>query len=423
MERIARPRFFYGWIVVVSGFLIHLGTTWSPSTFSIVVSPLEQAFGWSRTTVSALASWSSLGYGGSAYPGAWLADKYGARLPIVLAAVFTGVSLMLMSRISSLGLFSLLYVTSGLTGLVFAVGPSIIQRWFKLRRGLTLGLISAGGAVGMLIYPILIRWVMDTYSWREGYMVMAVMVFVIFLLAAFLMVDRPEKLGLQPYGVTGGVAPAGAVPRPAAAPQAEWSVREALKTRALILLLLTNFLLIVPGFMINVHLMPFAEDLGISRSVAAAAQGVRGIVGILGSIAAGALAEVVGWKRGLVIFTALGGLSILWLLATRNAWMLWVFVLVFGFLQSGTMPLSAGITGSYFGTRFLTKLIALNRISSMCGTAIGPVIGGLIYDSTGSYTAAFVIGAIMWGVAAVAMAAIAEPHKKALAAPQKAGAL
>lgn len=421
MERIIKPKFFYGWVVAISGFLMQMGTVWSPSTFSVLLTPLESAFGWSRTQISVLASWSSLGYGASAYPGAWLCDKYGARLPTLMAAVLAGVSLYLMSRATTYSQLSLLYVTSGLTGLIFAVGHSVVQRWFREKRGLALGIVAAGGAEGGLMYPILVRWVVDKYSWSEGYLLMGGLVFILFLLSAFLMVDKPEKMGTRPYGLHDGRA-AGDSKAAAARRQSldlpTWTVTEALKTRALFLLLATNFLTIIPGFMLSVHLVPFAEGIGISRAVAAAAQGARGVTGIIGSMAGGALADVLGWKRGLVIFTFLGGLAIFWLLFMRNAWMLWVFVIVFGILQAARQPLMSGITGTYYGTKFLTQLIALNRISSMMGTAIGPVIGGFIYDKTGSYTVAFMIGAGIWLVAAVAMLAINQPHKKADAVSQ-----
>lgn len=415
MEKITKPRYFFGWVVAIAGFFLQLAIGWSPNTFSVFLVPLQTAFGASRTRISVLAVWASLGYGASAYPGAWFTDKYGPRVPIILAATFAGVSLYFMSRASSLDMLSLLYVTSGLTGLTFAIGRSVVQRWFKKRRGLSLGLVTAGMGVGGFMYPTLLTWVIDRYSWQSGYLLMAILVPIIFFIAAFLMADHPEKIGQRPYGaeeVNNGSDTRGIKGNPTQKAMPIWTVKEALKTRALLLLLLVNFICTVPGFMINVHFVAFAEGIGISRAVAAATQGSRSLVGIVGSVVSGILAEILGWKRGLIIFTALSGLAILWLVITKNAGMLWAFAIVFGFVQSARAPLADGIVGTYYGTKFLTQLIALNLISMMFGTALGPIVGGLVYDRTGSYNIAFIAGAVLFGIATVAMLAIKQPQKK-----------
>jgi len=72
--------------------------------------------------------------------------------------------------------------------------------------------------------------------------------------------------------------------------------------------------------------------------------------------------------------------------------------------------LTPGIIGTYYGTKLLTQLIAITNVSMMCATALGPFMGGLVYDRTGSYSAAFIAGAVLFGIAALLYLAIRPPH-------------
>lgn len=414
--RIARPPFYYGWLIVAAGMLLQLHLAWPPNTIGIFLNELELEFGWGRAAVSSVTLFSGVGYVIFNLLGGWLTDKYGPRLPIILGAIITTIAVILTSRVNSLAQFYFLYVISGATGFVFPIAGSITQRWFRTRRrGLALGLVTAGSPVGGLIYPLLVNWVTINYGWRTGYLAIAAMIGSLFLVAAFLIVASPEKMGLQPYGAAspgGAGQPAGK--RAARPDEPVWTIKQAFGTMTYPLLILTSLLTVIPQIMVSVHIIPFAGSIGISRTAAAAALGIKNFVGIIGSIIIGGFADRLGWKRGLVILTALSGLSMFWLMSTRSPWMLWVYVIFAGVCTVGRGPLTSGLLGTYFGIRSLTTLIAVNNITSTIGGALGPAIGGLLYERTGSYFVPFLIGAILLMAAAALFAIMKAPRKKAM---------
>ena len=416
MERVFKPGFFYGWVVVVACVLLQLHFVWPADTIGVFLSDLQAEFGWSRTAISTITLFSGIGYVTSNLLGGWLTDKYGPRVPMVLCAVIASVAVYLTSRVSNLGQFYTLYVISGTTGFIMPIGRSIVQRWFtKRRRGLALGLVMAGSSTGGLMYPLLVNWVTTAHGWQSGYITIAIVLGSSVSIAAFLMVSHPDKMCLRPYGVESAAAAAsGQTPggRPAPDDEPVWTVKEALRTRAYILLLAYSLMTVIPYIMVSVHIIPFATEIGISKATATAALGTRNFLGIFGSIVIGSQAERLGWKRGLAILTALGAVWMVLLMMTRNAAMLWSFVILFGIFGMGRGPLVAGLMGTYYGTKSLTMLIALSGMTAIIGGASGPVMAGFIWDRTGSYFVAFLIGAILWIVAALAVVLMKQPRKQ-----------
>jgi len=418
LERLLKPKFFYGWVVIVACIFLQLHMIWPADTIGVFLSELEAEFGWSRTAISTITLFSGIGYVTSNLIGGWLTDKYGPRLPIILCALITSLAVYLTSRVTNLGQLYVFYLISGATGFIMPIGRSIVQRWFtRRRRGLALGLVMAGTSAGGLMYPLLANWVTSAYGWRNGYIAIAIVIGTSLTVAAFLIVARPEDMGLRSYGAESAIPAATAssqVPKsePAWENMPTWTVKEALRTRAYLLLLAYSLLTVIPYIMVSVHIIPFAGGIGIPKATATAALGTRNFLGIVGSIAIGSQAERLGWKRGLAILTALGAVWMFLLMMTRNAAMLWSFVILFGIFGMGRGPLVAGLMGTYYGTKSLTMLIAVSGMTAVVGGALGPVMAGLIWDRTGSYFAAFLIGAILWIVAALAVVLMKQPRKK-----------
>jgi MFS family permease len=108
----------------------------------------------------------------------------------------------------------------------------------------------------------------------------------------------------------------------------------------------------------------------------------------------GLISEKIGWKWGLFLSCLLSGLMLLWLIGVRNLWMLSAFAVVYGFFYGGKITTIPGLIGSFFGTRFLGEIIGAIHAVSLAGGIIGPVLGGYIFDRSGSYRIAFLIAAL-----------------------------
>jgi MFS family permease len=143
-----------------------------------------------------------------------------------------------------------------------------------------------------------------------------------------------------------------------------------------------------------IHIVPYLTDLGISRSFAAGALGLIGGISISGRIGMGILSEKIGWKWGLFLCCLICSLMLFWLIRVRAPWMLLVFTLAYGFFYGGKITNIPGLIGSFFGTRSLGEIIGIIHAIPLTGGFVGPVLGGYIFDRSGSYRLAFLIAAL-----------------------------
>lgn len=410
LQKAIGARFYYGWTVVAACSITLLGGVWPPATLGVFFDELRAELGAPAAAVSAILSADAGSRMGFNLLGAWVTDRFGPRTPLILAATVGSACLYALSWARSLSQFYLLYAIAAVTGMTMPMATSVPQRWFRRRRGLAIGIASAGGGVGGLLYPSLTNWAISISGWRASYAMLAGVNAVLFSIAALLMVDRPEKVGLKPYGSEIGGDGGGRAGRTPAAAASPWKAREAMRSNAFLLLCAYNLFTVIPAVMISIHFIPYTTGSGFPRATAAAALGLINIAGIGGSIFSGAISpRYLGWRLGMVLYTALGALLMLWLTRIADPWMLWAFAATFGILRTGSRVLMLGALGSYFGTEALTALIGVTNFIGMAGAAIGPPLAGLAYDRTGSYAIAFLMGAALWGLGTLAALALRPP--------------
>ncbi len=389
---------FYGWFIVAACFaaILTIGETfWS---FGVFFKPLETEFGWSRSTVSSGYTAFVIGYAISIAATGRLVDKYNPRYLLLASALLTGIGMALCSLVVSVGQLRLFLFIAGLgSGPVWSVPNATTVRWFYQRRraGLALAIVVSGVGVGSLIFVPLLNYFILNYGWRNTFILAGLMPAVIVALAALIIKPKPvEPSVAEPE--TGTLKLANNDP---------WSLRKIALSRAFIGLVLVNCLMNLASQMVMVHFIPHATDVGISATAAAAALGFVGGMSIPGRLLSGFSSAKVVWQR-LVIFAAFGlAASLLWLTFLQAAWMLYVFVIVYGFCLGAITPALLGILGDFFGMRWLGVLIGLQTSVSMFVSAFSPYLAGLIFDVTGSYFWAFlIVTVLMLGGGLIAMA-------------------
>jgi len=165
--------------------------------------------------------------------------------------------------------------------------------------------------------------------------------------------------------------------------------------------------------MVLVHIVAFALGMGISKTDSASALGLIGAASIFGRILMSWSAERIGWKTAMCI-CILGNMGMfLWLTGVKTAWMIYFFALVYGFFYGGKTPLIPGLIGAYFPGKSIATIIGMTHGISLVGGALGPLFGGIVYDTTGSYRAAFAVGAFFWALSAVLLVFVKLPQKSA----------
>jgi MFS family permease len=386
-------------------------------TIGVFFKPLQAEFGWSATLISSIQSLHiAIGIVSGLLIG-WSTDKFGPKLILACAGALIGIGISLCSQVSELWQFYLFYGIASLgQAALWTLPMSIVQRWFIKEKGLTLGIVAAGIGAGLVVYTPIANSLILTLGWRFAYIFMGIGTWVLLMVAARLMAQSPEKKGLRPLGIEEpGVGffdsqvnrhhtelwRAG-----------EWSVREALRTRSFWLLTGIQLFTGIPIAMIGVHVVPFAMNVGINETSAAGALAVIGGSSIAGRIGMGTVAQKAGFKRILIICTGACAVMFLWLPRVQSLWMVYFFAIIYGFFYGGQVPQVPGLIGYFFPGESLITIFGMIGAISSTGSMLGPLVGGLVWDGTGSYGMAFIIGASFW-VLVILLALLLKPPQKA----------
>jgi MFS family permease len=163
--------------------------------------------------------------------------------------------------------------------------------------------------------------------------------------------------------------------------------------------------------LIMTHLIPHAEDMAISKTAAAAALGLIGGVSIIGRVIGGALADRIGFNRVVGFFLILCGVMVAFFIGVKNLWMLYLFVVIYGFSYGAKAGVVGGLIGHLFGTKSLAAILGFIVTAWAVAGIIAPPLGGYIFDKTTSYSVAFIIGAISFVIAGILALTVKPPQK------------
>jgi MFS family permease len=392
----SRGTLHYAWVVLGALLIVILLGSGLRAMFGVYIKPMEATFGWDRAELSGAAALSLLLLGAVAPLVGWLADRWGARRVTLVSVIVLGVGTLLTAQVTALWH---VYLTAGVLmalgsgGVSLSTAASIATRWFERRRGLVMGLIGGAMSAGQLVVIPLAVALTLTLGWRQSYIWLGVLLFVVAVPLTLLFVrNDPADKGLRPFGAGAPGAPSSA----AVATEGRVSAAEAMQVPAFWLLAGTFF---ICGYTSNglvlTHLMPHAAEHGFSEMQAAQAMGVMGAVNILGTVASGWICDRFGRKGPLAFYYGVRGLSLLFLLYVWNVPSLHIFAAIFGLNYISTVPPTTTLTANIFGRHSVGALSGWIYFSHQVGSALGAAVGGWIFQATGSYSWAFISAAAL----------------------------
>ena len=402
-----KVKVFYGWWVVVSvllAMLVHAGAVFY--VFGIFYKPFLEEFGWSRAAVAGAITIYMVTLGITAPFIGKLTDKYGAKTVIWVGALFGGIAFILLSRITSLLQLYVLYFILGIGFSACGIVPvnSAISNWFTKKRGTAIGIAMAGVSLGAIIITPTGGYIMTHFGWRATYLFLAILTWLLVIpIVVWVMKNTPQEMGLLPDGNTPLVNHEDAVTSQDShqSDQEEaWTLKRATKSGSFWLINLAFFLICIGIGAVLQHEIVFFTDKGIPMTAAAVALGLTGFIGGFGKITFGTLADRFSPKYIAMLCFTLQAFGTLLLLFTQSMIMVWVFVFVFGFSMGGQIALQPLVVGQFFGLASFGTIYGIIAMAGAIGSATGPVIAGLAYDSSGSYNWVF-LGCVVASLMAV----------------------
>lgn len=367
--------------------------------YGIYFKELSVEFGWSRTLTSSVISLTNGVYCCAAALVGATADKYGPRWIIWFCGLLLGGGLYLCSLVQApwqLFFFYGVIVAIGM-GACYSLPTAVVQKWFVKKRGLALGISMCGIGLGTLVLGVLVGYLVSAYGWRVSFVVQGILFFLMFFVVGLFIVRDPKDIGLEPYGADeariNNFAHSGSA--------REWSVKEVMATRSFWMIYGVHFFPSLSFAIVNVHVVPYAEDMGISKLAAAGALSLIGGISVVGRLGAGLVCDKIGFRNGIIFSLGLCALMLLYLIGVKNVWMLYLFVVFYALGYGGKASALPGLVGDVFGTRSLGMVMGLIATAFGTSSVIGAPLGGWIFDQTNSYLLAFLFGAFSYGLGVI----------------------
>lgn len=417
MPRAHRPRIFYGYYLVAVTFLFMLLSFGCGSfVFSLFVKPLESSLGWARGHVMVGFTIFFVMLGGVSPLVGRIVDRHGPRRVIPAGALVMALGFVLASLVNTLPLFYLAYfvIGTGAAGMGIVPCSAVISNWFKRRRGIALGIMSAGmGAGGVVMAPVVAH-LLVTFDWRTAYLSMGIIIGAVTIpLALAVIRHSPADMGLYPDGDTREPDTA-AAEMPLPLDTRSITLRQAAKTTAIWLIGVSFF---VSGFSNTGALhapVPFLEDIGFPTAIAATALGTLGLGSATGKVFFGWLCDRIPPRRASALGLMLQLAGILVLLAIRSdspPALIWAYALLLGFGLGSWLPTMSMLVSTTFGLAYYGSVFGVIAFLESAGTSLGPLFAGLLFDATGTYYYAFVTFAALYAIAIPAVLLVRRPRQ------------
>ena len=395
-----KPRFFYGWYIVLASVLTnaYLSTAFFQG-FAVFFLPILNEFGWTRAQTSIAFSLRQLEIGVLAPLMGFLVDWLGGRKVIIGSMIISGLGLVLMSRINSLWSFYATFalISIGVSGAGHGISwAAVVAAWFARQRGRAMGFAFLGPVVGApaIILVVLLE---EAVGWRSSILMLGVGIWVIGIPLGMIARSRPQDYGYLPDG---DIPDESSRPEDAASDDAEdgqpavpprapgLTAGEALRSRSFWILVA---LFGLPGMGLSglfVHQIPFFENAGFSTAQAAFTVSVMFFVSGLGRMSVGVLMDMLDWRLIMGGVLSIQIVAFLFLVNLTEYWQAVAFSAIMGIGFGATIPARPILVGMFFGMRAYGSIQGLLQGSAIGSGVAGPIVMGWVFDTYGTYTPA-----------------------------------
>ena len=434
-----RPRFFYGWTIVATLFVINASILSSATfTFGFFVLPMTAALGMSRGAIGWVQTARLLASGVSSITIGRLVDRYGVRVLIPVAAIITGAAMIGLSYVQNAWQFLGLFVLIGLTGMSAPRNTMTsvpVAKWFVRKRGAAMAVATSGLAIGGILFAPLHQAMIDGLGWRAAWRVSGIILVAVVVPASLLFMRRqPEDMGLRPdgapathlasapRGVAAFNATAGGAPQggPASSPSLggtgyeapAWTARQALHTSAMWKLLVAYFLVSFAIGGVMVHRPAFWEERGFDPTQVAFSFSIDSVGYLFSVLLAGLLLDRVPARYvatvSILCFTG----SLAWMLLFSNTFTLFGSAVLSGLGAGSGSVVQVYVWAAYFGRSFVGSIQGFVLPVTLVANGLGAPAVGFMYDRMGSYDSAYWMLFVFYLAAAAVMFAAGPPRQE-----------
>jgi len=401
-----KPRFHYAWVVVGVIFLVLLCSAGIRATPSVMILPLEQEFGWSRSTISFAISVNIALYGLIGPFSAAAMQRFGVRRVVLVALMLlaTGTALSTLMHMPWHMVLSWGLLVGAGTGVAAnTLAATIVGRWFEARRGLAMGLLTASAATGQMVFLPLMASMVGSFGWRSvAFLVSGVAVAAI-PLVWLLLPENPRAIGLKMFGQTAEAPEDTSKKNPLAI--AFGALRSSVRMPDFWLLFFSFFVcgLSTNGY-IGTQFIAMCNDYGINEVGGASILAAMGMLDLIGTTLSGWLSDRYNPRVLLFWYYGLRGVALIFLPYAFGLqyYGLTIFAIFYGLDWIATVPPTVRLANDVFGRLAAPVVFGWIVAGHQLGAATATTLAGYMRATLGNYTAssimmgmACLIGAVM----------------------------
>ena len=412
--------FYYGWVVVAIVVLAGvLAAGVSNITMAVVLKPISDDLGWTRSLTAAAVTMGAL-FGGVLSPlFGPLADRMGPRFLLPAGGALVGLLSIGVSLSTEPWQFYATFVPArALTEFLLCgmIAFTAVANWFYIKRPRVMGLVAMATPLGSAVLSLVYQFFVTHYGWRSAFLALGITLWVLVVIPGLIFLRRqPEDLGLLPDGMA-QVPPIpqsenGSAGRQGDAEQS-WRRADAVRTATLWLLVTGAFLSAIGTGGVAFHMAAYLTDGAIAPALAASVVSVMALSGAFGNGMWGTLAERFHPRRLNVATMLVAAASVALLMQVRSTAAAYLFALLFGINARGAAVLTQVLIARYFGRRSFGAISSILDPFHKGGLGLGALFAGIAFDYTGDYRTIFKIFLASYVVSALLIFLARKPARK-----------
>ena len=419
----ARRRFFYGHVIVVGAWLAMFVSAGAQYSFAVFQPVLLEEFGWTRGMISLGLTFSLLTMPAFSLVGAYLVDRIGPKWTVIIGAIIGCIGLCLLSTITQVWHFILLYGVLTPMGLALSymiATLSTVRRWFMRRAALMVAIAMTGSGLGIVFLVPAANAMIAAWGFRTSYIAFGLILLVGAILGGSLLKKDPESAGTYPDGVKPSEEELKA--RDDFMARAErWSLREVFRTRSCWLFICAQLGTTIAVIGLLGHLLIWGEDLGVPRETMSLIYGfafvLAAVVGRLfgGFISDWYMARFNVSRKPILYFNILAvGLGVFLCPLVGSTMGIVLVSILLGFGYGSGVAVFPTYQGDLFGVVNLPMLFGVFGIFIAGFGSLGPILFGFCYDVLGSYNMAFTITGVLCVLSSICLFLLKPPKRKSM---------
>ena len=398
--------FYYGWIVVAaSSTVVFARMAPNITTLSVLIFPMSEEFGWSRTLISGSVSSGAIAALIFSPVVGWAIDRVGARLVMVISVLCLGLAMISLAWATLPITF---YIAYSVGRVVFhtsaPIGSSTVaSRWFIKKRGRAIGVIFLVGAIGGIVFTMLASLIVENYGLKATWITIGLLVLTVSVAPPLLFVaERPEDIDLLPDGEILSSDDSeeiselvGSATMTRGSDDESWELGEAVHTRTFWIMVILGFTMYFVHTSIGVHMGVYFRDVGLGPTSTALAISLSWIVSAIGSVGWGVVTDRVPIRYAYSLMFLIQAVSTLYLMLVDGTLGIFLAAALFGVVSSASNVIPSVMYANYFGRSSLGRIRGVGEVGVLLGQATGPITAGILFGLQGNYDAIFTVFVLM----------------------------